>query len=577
MRKSSFVSTLAGSDGGEPSSPIGNPDSACLSVGQGHGPSIDGYQGHSRRTSITIAALSSPGRDSSFDAADASSSGKHGKGQKGKSDTDAAEEGRKEKERSAVSTGCSTGSAQRGLSNQQSTKKAELGGGKGSKGKRRPRAPAFFSADSGAHATHADRQCVYGQNMLPVHASKNLLLLMCLVLNDKVLVLLSIAVVVSLALGLFQDFGTQHPTFSCGNGQTCTQPLVDWVEGVAIIVAIVIVVVGSMNDWQDEKQFKKLNEKKGDHTVKIIRDGAEKVINVKDVVVGDIALLEPGEVVPCDGVFPTGHNVNCDESGMTGESNAMKKAPARRERRTVPKVLEGAGSYVVIAVSIKSFNGRIMMASGYSNLITFTTLQTDNNNTPLQMKLNNLAELIAKLWSTVGLLLFVVLLIRFFVQLSTGDPVRSVDQKGLAFVQILIISLTAALKRMTHENLLVRVLDGCETMVNASIGCTDKTGMLVQNMLSVIMGSVGIRVKFVPGIHECRRGARQRAADVLSPALRRLFNDALAGNSTALEDEDGKTSALRCMPTHYLRRYRTRRQPTGECKQEGSGGQRWHA
>ncbi|KAH8115477.1 hypothetical protein DFH11DRAFT_1543547 [Phellopilus nigrolimitatus] len=187
------------------------------------------------------------------------------------------------------------------------------------------------------------------------------------------------------------------------------------------------------------------------------------------------------------------------------------------------------------------------------------------------MKLNNLAELIAKLRSTVGLLLFVVLLIRFFVQLSTGDLVRSVDQKGLAFVQILIISLTLALapamKCMTHENLLVRVLDGCETTVNASVGCTDKMGMLVQNMLSIIMGSVGIHVKFVPGIHEY----------VLSPALRRLFNDALTGNSTALEDEDGKTSTLRCMPTHYLRCYRTRRQPTGECKQEGSGGQWWHA
>ncbi|KAH8115476.1 E1-E2 ATPase-domain-containing protein [Phellopilus nigrolimitatus] len=374
MRKSSFVSTLTGSDSGEPSSPIGNPDSARLSVGQGHGPSIDGYQGHSQRTSITIAAPSSPGRGSSFDAADASSSGKHGKGQKGKSDTDAAEEGRKEKEweerewQIVLDSDKPGAEADMGPFPVQLSalatcrpKEAEFGGRKGSKGKWRPRAPAFFSADLGAHATHADRQRVYGQNMLPMHASKNLLLLMWLVLNDKVLVLLSIAAVVSLALGLFQDFGTQHPTFSCGNGQTCTQPPVDWVEGVAIIVAIVIVVVGSMNDWQDEKQFKKLNEKKEDHTVKIIRDGAEKVINVKDVVVGDIALLEPGEVVPCDGVFPTGHNVNCDESGMTGESNAMKNVPARRERRTVPKVLESAGSYVVIAVSIKSFNGRIMM------------------------------------------------------------------------------------------------------------------------------------------------------------------------------------------------------------------------
>ena len=98
-------------------------------------------------------------------------------------------------------------------------------------------------------------------------------------------VLLTIAAVVSLALGLFQDFGTKRATFSCGGGQTCTEPPVDWVEGVAIMVAVVIVVVvGSLNDWQKERQFKKLNEKKEDRTVKVIRDGAEKVINVK---VGD--------------------------------------------------------------------------------------------------------------------------------------------------------------------------------------------------------------------------------------------------------------------------------------------------
>lgn len=120
----------------------------------------------------------------------------------------------------------------------------------------------------------------------------------------------------SLALGLFQDFGTKRPTFSCGNGQTCTQAPVDWVEGqfrflsktlvlqsifffgnhvfdvrycyflvltgVAIMVAVIIVVVvGSMNDWQKERQFKKLNEKKEDRTVKVIRSGAEKVVNIK--------------------------------------------------------------------------------------------------------------------------------------------------------------------------------------------------------------------------------------------------------------------------------------------------------
>ena len=105
----------------------------------------------------------------------------------------------------------------------------------------------------------------------------------------------------------------------------------------------------------------------------------------QDVVVGDIALLEPGEVVPCDGIFLSGHNVKCDESGLTGESDAIKKvsyedclrALEEQEAGTGPgvpahtdcfvvsgaKVLEGVGSYVVIAVGEMSFNGRIMMSA----------------------------------------------------------------------------------------------------------------------------------------------------------------------------------------------------------------------
>jgi Ca2+-transporting ATPase len=120
--------------------------------------------------------------------------------------------------------------------------------------------------------------------------------------------------------------------------------------------------------------------------------------------VGDIALLEPGEIVPCDGIFLSGHNVKCDESGATGESDAIKKLSyndclALRDSRRVSevgsaiggdsrnkitqgdsshtdcfivsgsKVLEGVGLYVVVAVGQKSFNGRIMMGLCLSNAV----------------------------------------------------------------------------------------------------------------------------------------------------------------------------------------------------------------
>ena len=93
-----------------------------------------------------------------------------------------------------------------------------------------------------------------------------------------------IAAAVSLALGLYSDFGVKATPIICpATGQLgCFEPKVDWVEGVAILIAVAIVVlVGSLNDWQKERQFRALNEKKEDRSLKVIRAGQEKVINVK--------------------------------------------------------------------------------------------------------------------------------------------------------------------------------------------------------------------------------------------------------------------------------------------------------
>ncbi|KAG9013997.1 hypothetical protein FRB94_000194 [Tulasnella sp. JGI-2019a] len=459
-------------------------------------------------------------------------------------------------------------------------------------------------------APMAERQRVYGRNTIPQRPSKSLLQLMWLALKDRVLILLCISAVVSLALGFYSDFGAAHQPIACADSGLleCTEPKVNWVEGVAILIAVLIVVmVGSLNDWQKEKQFQVLNNKKDDRTVKVIREGNETVINIKDIVVGDIAIIEPGEIIPVDGVFLRGHNVRCDESGATGESDTIKKIPyeTAMEAKRFPlkersshedcflisgsKVSEGVGEYVVVAIGEKSFNGRLMMA-----------LTGDSEVTPLQSKLNALAELIAKLGSIAGLILFTALMIRFLIHLHT-DPHRSSDTKAMEFTQILIIAVTIivvavpeglplavtlalafATKRMTKENLLVRVLGACEIMANASVVCTDKTGTLTQNVMTVVAGCIGIHAKFAQNLekrqersnvghvedevegsadgssessdqHISAGNERHRADfaldlasvdEAMNAPLRKLFNDAIAINSTAFEDIDSVSGRL---------------------------------
>jgi Ca2+-transporting ATPase len=221
------------------------------------------------------------------------------------------------------------------------------------------------------------------------------------------------------------------------------------------------VIVGSLNDWHKERQFRILNEKKEELRVKVIRSAIGRVVGVKELLVGDVALLEPGEIVPCDGVFISGHNIRCDESGVTGGPDAVKKVgyneyvalreQAKREgagthepEASVPndhadcfvvsgsKVLEGHGKYVVIAVGQKRFNCRIMMGmsiwgfstiSGHWLTASFAALQRNLDPAPLQEKLKDLVELI-KIGGGTVLTICAALTIRSLVQSGTGEPER---------------------------------------------------------------------------------------------------------------------------------------------------------
>jgi Ca2+-transporting ATPase len=356
----------------------------------------------------------------------------------------------------------------------------------------------------------SDRKRVFSDNRLPVRPPKSIFQLAWMAYNDKVLILLTIAAAISLALGLYQTFGQSHEP---------GEPKVEWVEGVAICVAIIIVVVvGAANDWQKERQFVKLNKKKDDRTIKVIRSGKTREISVYDVLVGDVVHLEPGDMVPVDGILIEGHGIKCDESSATGESDLLKKTAGDDAFRAIEnhqdlkkidpfilsgaKISEGVGTFLVTGTGIYSTYGKTLMS-----------LREESEVTPLQSKLNTLAEYIAKLGGASALLLFVVLLIEFLVGLRTSHATAA--EKGQNFLDILIVAITVvvvavpeglplavtlalafATTRMLKDNNLVRLLRSCETMGNATTICSDKTGTLTTNKMTVVSGTLGTAMRF---------------------------------------------------------------------------------
>ncbi|KAF2703216.1 calcium-translocating P-type ATPase [Pleomassaria siparia CBS 279.74] len=419
----------------------------------------------------------------------------------------------------------------------------------------------------------SDRRRVFSDNRLPERKPKSIFELAWMAYNDKVLLLLTGAAVISLALGLYQTFGQKHEP---------GEPKVEWIEGVAIMVAIaIVVIVGAVNDWQKERQFVKLNKKKDDRVIKVVRSGRTREISVYDILVGDVVKLEPGDMVPVDGILIQGHGIKCDESSATGESDLLKKTAADEVFRAMEnhepvkkldpfilsgaKVSEGVGSFLVTATGVHSSYGKTMMS-----------LREDSEVTPLQSKLNVLAEYIAKLGGAAALLLFVVLLIEFLAHLKSSQATPA--EKGQNFLNILIVAITVvvvavpeglplavtlalafATTRMLKDNNLVRLLRSCETMGNATTICSDKTGTLTQNKMTVVSGSLGTALRFgdkkpkapveMPAMDDGAKGkstvdnsddvSATEFVSTLSKEAKDLLEQSIVQNTTAFEGEEG--------------------------------------
>ncbi|KAG8137955.1 putative Calcium-transporting ATPase protein [Naja naja] len=423
---------------------------------------------------------------------------------------------------------------------------------------------------SGNPADIERRAAVFGKNFIPPKKPKTFLQLVWEALQDVTLIILEIAAIISLGLSFYQPPGGNEAL--CGTvsvGEEEEEGETGWIEGAAILLSVVcVVLVTAFNDWSKEKQFRGLQSRiEQEQKFTVIRGGQVIQIPVADIVVGDIAQVKYGDLLPADGVLIQGNDLKIDESSLTGESDLVKKVLDRDlmmlSGDSGTHVMEGSGRMVVTAVGVNSQTGIIFTLLGAGGedeeekkekekkekkskkqdgaienrnkakaqdgaAMEMQPLKSEDgidgddkkrNNMPkkeksvLQGKLTKLAVQIGKaglLMSAVTVIILVLYFVidTFWIQkrpwLAECTPIyiQYFVKFFIIGVTVLVvavpeglplavtISLAYSVKKMMKDNNLVRHLDACETMGNATAICSDKTGTLTMNRMTVVQAYI---------------------------------------------------------------------------------------
>lgn len=267
-----------------------------------------------------------------------------------------------------------------------------------------------------------------------------------------------------------------------------------WIEGVAILAAVLLVSsITALNDYNKEKQFRALSDVDADKQIKVLRGGNVRVISTYDIVCGDVLLLEAGDLIPADSVYITGDGIKVDESSLTGEPEPREITLDKNVLLSGCTVKEGVLRAIVVATGMNSVYGQVK-----------ALVEKERNNTPLQDKLEELADFIGWLGVGAATLTFIALVAKWviyrFVTTDLGwewsEAKHLVDMVITAITIVAMavpeglplavtISLAYSMIKMTKDQNLVRHLVACETMGGATQICSDKTGTLTQNKMTV--------------------------------------------------------------------------------------------
>ena len=356
-----------------------------------------------------------------------------------------------------------------------------------------------------------NRELHFGSNKIFSEPPPNFLKYVFQALKNLMIIILIIAAIVSIVLGTFllDDYYN------------------DWVEGVSIIIAIIIVVlVSSITEYNKELKFHKLNKTTREGTkYKVIRNGLLEYLISDEILVGDLILINYGEIMCADILLVKGHGIKMDESPFTGRSDSMKKMTynecieeynKNQDKEKIPSPLilsgthcvEGSGKGIVIAVGEYSQKGLIRRTVDNAK---------ENNESPLEIKLDKIGRIVGFFGIGAGIVTFIVFFIRYMIEYSNDmkefkeseeenrkNLVDPKDEWATRIVKIIILcisiivlavpeglplsvtlSLAFSVNKLMEKNNLVRKMHACETMGGANYICTDKTGTLTKNEMSV--------------------------------------------------------------------------------------------
>ncbi|MBP7938871.1 MAG: calcium-translocating P-type ATPase, PMCA-type [Parabacteroides sp.] len=371
-----------------------------------------------------------------------------------------------------------------------------------------------------------------GENVLTPPAKASLWSQFLEKFDDPIIRILLVAWALSLIIAGVHCWGPEAKGFSA------------FLEPIGIFFAIILAsCVSFFFELKANRAFDILNTVNDDIMVKVIRDGSITEIPRKEVVVGDVVILQTGEEVPADGTLQEAISLQINESTLTGEpiiDKTVDKAEFDTEA-TYPSnvvmrgttVVDGHGIMIVDQVGDNTGYGKVYEGS-----------QIDNNvQTPLQIQLAGLAKIISKAGYTIAGLTFFGLVIKLFINtpdLPLMDMVGEILNIFMIAVTLIVVSvpeglpmsvtlsLALSMNRMLKTNNLVRKMHACETMGATTVICTDKTGTLTQNQMQIYQTNF------------FNLADQKLANDEVS----RLIKEGIAVNSTAfldLSEEKPKT------------------------------------